>query len=129
MRFFLFVLYDTVARQAMGSVMSYVTEAQAVRGFVDEVGDPKSPFSRHLADFDLMCVGEFEVGSLAVSSCEPRVVITGRSLLATRQPGDSSQLTNRPDAVNYNQISDEIGRSVRAAVGGDSAQLQLPRVM
>ena len=79
----IYAVYDLVSLMIVSSVLFLeVADGPAIRSFQDAVTDPKSPFGRHPADFNLMCLGVMEpngrlVPEVADGITIPRVVATG----------------------------------------------------
>lgn len=82
----LFLVFDRVAEQAIGPIQQFKLDAVAIRMFSDAAADDRSYICGHLADFDLVCVGEFDPATLAVTPLPLRVVLTGAALAASRSP-------------------------------------------
>lgn len=91
---FLYVVWDTVAKAVASVVLVYAGDPAAVRGFGDACADEKSPYHRHVEDFELWCIGQLveEVMDgdipLAMPSviAEARVVLTGKQFAAMNAP-------------------------------------------
>lgn len=90
----LYVVWDIVAKAVASVVLVYAGDPAAVRGFGDALGDPKSPYARHVEDFELWCVGELleSVADgdavLAAPAVVPlsEVVLTGKQWAAMNAP-------------------------------------------
>lgn len=98
MKMLLYSVRDRVANQFIGGVMVFANDAVAVRVFADVAKDSNSVIGGHVADHDLLCVGEFhhEYGVAArgeVVEYEgrnffvPRVVLTGEAFVASQSRG------------------------------------------
>lgn len=88
MRKMLFQARDNVARSMVGPIFSERVEAPAIRMFTDAIGDSKTMFSQHPADFDLLCIGEYDDSDgviLVGDGSYPKVVISGASVLEARE--------------------------------------------
>lgn len=73
--------------ESVGPVMSYPAPAAAIRSFGDVASDPQTLLSKHVADFDLLCLGELDDRSGVVTPNNPPVVmLTGAQWLAAQRP-------------------------------------------
>lgn len=84
MRKMIFQARDNAGLCMVGPMFAERVEAPAIRLFTDAFRDEKSMFSQHPADFDLLCLGEYDDtdGRILIGDGEyPKVVITGRSIL------------------------------------------------
>ena len=82
----LYVIRDNVAEAPAGPVMTFAHDAVAVREFRDIALNEKSSLHAHMEDYDLLCVGEFNVDECMVVGHEPRVVLSGAALKASQEP-------------------------------------------
>lgn len=98
---FIYAVLDLVAKELVGlqmyTLFTFRTDEQAIRYFTDITNDPSSVLHKHVADYDLICVGvvdEKDPDNIAlVAEEKPRVVISGAALVA---------LQNRTDVTDIN---------------------------
>lgn len=58
MRRRIYMVFDLVAGQVVGSPVLEVADAPAIRGFHDALSAKDSMLAKHAADFDLLWIGE-----------------------------------------------------------------------
>lgn len=76
----IYVVWDRVALAALPTLMLFAHDAPAIRQFQEILQDSQSQLSKHPADFDLYCLGEFhETENRLESLDEGRLVILGSS--------------------------------------------------
>ena len=84
MRKMLFQAYDNVSMSMVGNIFADRVEAPAIRSFTDAFKTPDSLFAAHPADFDLICIGEYDDsdGRILIGDGQyPKVIVTGKSIL------------------------------------------------
>lgn len=73
----LFQVYDRVSQLCVGPIIPYGVDAAAVRMFYDLLGNKATDPGQHPRDYSLLCIGDQEESTGAISSCSPTVVATG----------------------------------------------------
>lgn len=83
----IYAVFDRVAETAVGGLMLFPGDPSAVRTFLDLVADPKTQVGQHPRDYDLICVGTYDMQRCAVVGHEqPVTVLTGAAADAARSP-------------------------------------------
>lgn len=87
---YIYSVYDVVA-EVFGPLVVYGRDEVAIRMFKDALLAPESPFAKHPADFQLVCVGTFEddaakLSVRPVTGCAIREIVTAATLLAADGP-------------------------------------------
>lgn len=81
-----YVVYDRVAQDTIGVLMTYAHDAPAVRAFTDGLSDPTT-LGRHPEDFDLTLIGTLHTGDDGFQLEgleEPVVILSGRQWAASQ---------------------------------------------
>lgn len=89
----LFVVMDSVAQSTTGPIMSFPSDAVAVRTFSDAIRGSNSVLAAHPDDYSLYAVGFLNTDSgILVPLDSPRFVISARSIvdLVVDSPSPSS---------------------------------------
>lgn len=82
---YIYAIRDRIANDLAGyfPLVVFRTDAQAVRYFADSLAQEKGAVSAHPNDYELVHLGAiFDDGKITAE--EPRIIITGSALLATR---------------------------------------------
>lgn len=53
------------------------SRGEAIRAFSEAVGDPQHQFAKHVSDFTLFCIGDFDDNSGMIRPVEPVRIISG----------------------------------------------------
>lgn len=85
----IYIIWDKLAMEAVGimKLHLYAHDAAAIRFFGDIASDKQSTVSRHPADYELHCIGNFDSREqeMLTPMKRPVVVITGEQWLAAQQ--------------------------------------------
>lgn len=87
----IYVVYDNIAKDTVGVIMTFSHDAPAVRVFTDGLADPTT-LGRHPADFDLLLVGSIDPENhhngdgLVYGLDKPIQILSGSAWLASQQP-------------------------------------------
>lgn len=87
----LYTIFDRVAVAVTGPVIPFPLDPPAVRMFNDLLGSPNSDPGQHPADYVLMCVGEQDMATGAITPCPPQIVATGVQWLEARNREAAAQ--------------------------------------
>jgi len=74
MKVLMFSIFDSAAKAYLPPFFSR-SRGEALRSFTDACADEKSAFARHLADYCLFYVGEFDDADGVVEGCSPVKVL------------------------------------------------------
>lgn len=78
-----FSVYDSKAEAYMQPFFMK-TKGEALRAFMDTVGDSNHPFHRHAEDYTLFYLGEFDDSNGEFSGEAPQAIARAHELLAHR---------------------------------------------
>lgn len=73
----IYAIQDTLALTLVGGLHLFRTDAPAVRFFSDVASQPETIIAKHLSDHQLLCLGELDEETGAITEAAPRVVLTG----------------------------------------------------
>lgn len=82
----IYAIRDTVAESIIGGLQLHKHDAAAVRTFGDIAADPQTQLHRHVADFELVCLGR--LNGLDEIEADYTVIITGAQWAAAQKPAE-----------------------------------------
>lgn len=88
----LYTIWDNAAQAILPHIMVFSHDTAAVRMFGDECARKESLISKHIADFELLCLGNIDESG-NISHEGPAVVITGKAWLAAQHRSDTDAET------------------------------------
>lgn len=78
----IYTLYDTVSQSIIGALLQQTTDAAAIRVFADTLRAPETPLNLHMADYNLLFIGEIDQdGTIANVPNYPTVIARGADIL------------------------------------------------
>jgi hypothetical protein len=82
----LYTIYDLVALQIMGNIMTMPNHAPAIRAFHDALAAKDSPLNAHPRDYNLIALGIIDdTGRIFVDDDMPQTVATGAQWAAATE--------------------------------------------
>lgn len=72
-----YAIRDLVANALVGGLHLFAHDAPAVRFFGDIASDPQTMIARHPADYDLICIGQYNEDTYSLTPERVEIVITG----------------------------------------------------
>lgn len=88
----LYQLYDLVAENAAGPIMSEKRDGPAIRAFTAVLADPKTLPGQYPDHFALLFLGEQDDQSSEITAIKPIPVLTGAAWLAAKAGQNGDQL-------------------------------------
>lgn len=83
----LYTIYDIVAKQITGNIMTMPNNAPAIRAFHDALAAKDSPLNAHPRDYNLIALGVVDdAGNMFVDNDMPQTVATGAQWAAATEP-------------------------------------------
>lgn len=96
----LFLVYDLVAESVSGPIITFPSDAVAVRTFSDAVLAPNSILSAHAKDFELRQVGVIDLNTGIIAPLEQHRTILSAQAVLDIANRDQSALPLFPEASN-----------------------------